>query len=135
MCLMQFKRSKNPAMKIKSISLHSWWKSFRFAFNGIYQFFQQEPNARLHLIATVLLLVIAWYFQVSNAEKIALVIVTGGVWVAEAFNTVIEKIMDLISPERRPEVAFIKDLSAGAVLLSALTALITGAIVFIPKIF
>lgn len=122
-------------MKTKSLSLHARWRSLCFAVNGIYQFFRQEPNARLHFIATVLLLAAAGYFPVSHGEKIALVIVTGSVWVAEAFNTAIERIMDLVSPEYRPETAFIKDLSAGAVLLSAVTALVTGAIVFIPKIF
>ena len=65
----------------------------------------------------------------------ALIIVIGFVWVAEFFNTAIERIMDFISPGQHPEVRFIKDMSAGAVLLAALTAAITGGIIFIPEIF
>jgi diacylglycerol kinase (ATP) len=57
------------------------------------------------------------------------------VWVAEIFNTVIEQVMDFISPTYHPQVAFIKDLAAGAVLISAVIAAITGLIVFIPKFF
>jgi diacylglycerol kinase (ATP) len=66
---------------------------------------------------------------------IALVIVIGLVWVAEIFNTAIEKIMDLISPSYHPEVKLIKDLAAAAVLTTAFIAVIAGAIIFIPKFF
>jgi diacylglycerol kinase (ATP) len=68
-------------------------------------------------------------------EIIALVFAVGFVWVAEMFNTCIEHIMDFISTEKKPAIKFIKDLSAGAVLVAAITALITGSIIFIPKIF
>lgn len=110
-------------------------QSFRFAFNGILGFFRQEPNAKMHLIATMLVLAAVLYFPVSGMELALLVIVAGAVWVSELFNTVVERIMDFVAPEYHPKVEFIKDLSAGAVLLSALTALVTGAIIFIPKIF
>lgn len=109
--------------------------SFRYALNGLLKFFQQEHNAWIHLAATVVVFILALYFHVQGGELIALVVVAGMVWVAETFNTVIERIMDMVSPEQHPAVEFIKDLSAGAVLLSALTATVTGAIVFIPKIF
>lgn len=109
--------------------------SFRFAFNGLYHFFKQEPNAWLHVAATILVVIAAYYYKVAANEWITLVIVTGFVWVAEAFNTVIERTMDIISPQKDPRVRFIKDLAAGAVVLAAITALITGCIIFIPKIF
>jgi diacylglycerol kinase (ATP) len=122
-------------MKSTSIFLQERVNSIRFALDGIGKFFSEEPNAWIHLAATILVFVLAFIFHLGGTEKLALVIVTGMVWVAEAFNTVVERIMDHISPEKDPHVKFIKDLSAGAVLLSAVTALITGAIVFIPKIF
>jgi diacylglycerol kinase len=56
------------------------------------------------------------------------------VWVAEIFNTAIEKTMDFISRERHPQIKLIKDLAAAAVLVTAFSALITGAIIFIPKL-
>jgi diacylglycerol kinase len=54
------------------------------------------------------------------------------VWITEMLNTVVEKIMDHLSPECHPRVKWIKDVAAGAVLISALVAAITGAVIFIP---
>ena len=65
---------------------------------------------------------------------IILVFAIGFVWVAELFNTAIEKIMDFISKEQHPKIKLIKDLSAAAVLVAAMVAFITGCIVFIPKL-
>ena len=122
-------------MKQKTLSLQARANSFGFAFKGIFKFFQQEPNAWVHLVATIFVFLAAVYYHVSNSEKIALIIVTGIVWVSEIFNTVIERIMDFISEKRDPAIEFIKDLSAGGVLVSAITAFVTGAIIFIPKLF
>ncbi len=122
-------------MKQKTLSLQSRISSFGFAFRGILKFFQQEPNTWIHLVATTCVFIAAVYYDVSNSEMIALIIVSAFVWVAEIFNTVIERIMDFISVKKEPEIAFIKDLAAGAVLLAAITAIVVGAIVFIPKLF
>jgi diacylglycerol kinase len=121
-------------MKQPTYSLNARLRSFRYAGNGIIKFFRQEPNALLHFMATVLVITAAVFFNVSRVELMALVIVTGLVWVAEIFNTVTERVMDFVSPEYHSSVAFIKDLAAGAVLVAAIIAAITGLIVFIPKI-
>ena len=122
-------------MKTKKFSFRERGGSFRFAINGIKAFFRQEHNAWIHLAATIAVFIAAWWLKLSRNEIISLVIVTGFVWGAEIFNTAIEKIMDFIAPDRHPEVKLIKDLAAGAVLVAALIALITGAIIFIPKFF
>lgn len=122
-------------MKQEIIFFKSRVNSFGFAARGILKFFQQEPNAWIHLLATIAVFTSSIYFGISGFELLALVIVTGLVWVAEIFNTVIERVMDFISPTYHSQVAFIKDLAAGAVLISAIVAAITGLIVFIPKIF
>ena len=122
-------------MKQQPFSLRGRLNSFGFAFNGLYTFFKQEPNARIHLIATITACIAAVYFNVSFFEIIALIIVTGFVWVAEIFNTAIERIMDFISMEEDSNIKFIKDLAACGVLISAITAMVTGAIIFIPKLF
>lgn len=122
-------------MKQKTFSTRSRWNSFGFAFKGILKFFQQEPNARIHLVATLIVFAASIFFDVSNVEMIVLIIVTGFVWAAEIFNTVVEKIMDFISTERNSKIELIKDMAAGAVLVAAITAFVTGAIVFIPKLF
>ena len=121
-------------MEPKTFSARSRLSSFEFAFKGIFKFFQQEPNAWIHLVASIIVFIAAGFFEVSNNEMISLVVVTGFVWVAEIFNTVVERIMDFISTEKNSKIEFIKDLAAGGVLLSAITAIVTGAIVFIPKL-
>jgi diacylglycerol kinase len=122
-------------MKSRSFSFRERANSFRFAWNGIYKFFVQEHNARIHLAATIIVFIATGYFRISRSEMILLIIVTGFVWTAEIFNTAIEKIMDFISPEYHPEVKCIKDLAAAAVLVAAFIALVTGAFIFIPKFF
>jgi diacylglycerol kinase len=125
---------QHRSMKQKTLSLRSRAHSFLFAWNGIMQFFRQEPNARLHLVSTIMVCICGFSFGVTVAETIALLIVTGMVWIAEVFNTVIESVMDFITIERNSKIAFIKDLAAGAVLLASILAAITGSIIFIPKI-
>ena len=122
-------------MKANSFSINARLKSFRYAIKGIIQFFLQEPNAWIHLLATTGVVIGIFYFKISNNELLALILSIGFVWVAELFNTAIERIMDFLSPGYDSRTAIIKDLSAGAVLLSALTAATIGLIVFIPKIF
>jgi diacylglycerol kinase (ATP) len=67
-------------------------------------------------------------------ELIALVLAIGGVWITEMLNTCMEKMADLVTLEEHPEIKFIKDLAAGAVLVAAVIAVIIGLIIFIPKI-
>ncbi len=121
-------------MKQRIFSFQSRVNSFGFAFNGIRKFFREEQNTWIHLTATIVVGIGAAWFKVSTSEMLALIIVMGLVWVAEIFNTVIERIMDFITTQRNPQVAFIKDLAAGAVLVASIIALITGVIVFIPKL-
>jgi diacylglycerol kinase len=108
--------------------------SFKYAINGILNFFSSEHNSLLHLLATIVAVILALMLQVSKLEIVALVIVIGLVWLAEFFNTAIEKIMDFITDKQDPRIRYIKDVSAAAVLVSAIIAFITGCIVFIPKL-
>jgi diacylglycerol kinase len=120
--------------KNKTFSIGTRLHSFRYAFSGLLQFFFEEHNAILHLLATVVVTIMVVYFRIEGAELLALVIVTGGVWVAELLNTAIEQVMNMVSPERHPNVKYIKDLAAAAVLVAALVALITAGIIFIPRL-
>lgn len=118
----------------KTFSLSERGKSFRYAGEGILAFFRNEHNARIHLLGTFTVIMLAIFLPVTPLETIALVVVMGLVWITELINTAIEKIMDTISRERHPAIKTIKDLSAAAVLIAAVSALITGGIVFIPKV-
>lgn len=122
-------------MKSQEFSIRSRVKSFRFAMDGIASFFNREHNAWIHFAATLLVLALTVCIKVTKTELLALVFAIGFVWVAEMFNTCIERIMDFVSVQQHPEVKFIKDLAAGAVLVAAITALVVGAVVFIPKLF
>ena len=120
--------------KDQQFSLRARLKSFYYAGLGLGQFFRQEHNARIHLVAAIIVAVLGWLLKVSHMEAVALTIVIGLVWVTEMLNTCIEKTMDMITLERHPQVKIIKDLAAGAVLIAAITAAMVGAFIFIPKI-
>ena len=119
--------------KSKSFSLFDRGRSFAYALKGIVGFFRAEHNSILHLAATALVIILALFFKITSIEAIALTLSVSSVWCAELFNTAIERIGDLISLEYNKDIGFIKDVAAGAVLVTSLAALITGCIVFIPK--
>ncbi|MBI5373340.1 MAG: diacylglycerol kinase family protein [Sphingobacteriales bacterium] len=120
--------------KKESFSLKARLNSFRYAIRGVIDFFLEEPNALLHALATVAVTVLILFFHISGSELLALVVVTGLVWITELMNSAIERIMDLVSPEWHPKVKYIKDVAAAAVLVAAVVALLTGCLVFIPKL-
>lgn len=122
-------------MQAERFSMRKRASSFYYAADGIVRFFRTEHNAWVHLAATIGVGILGFIYGVTSLETVLLVFSIGFVWAAEIFNTCIEKIMDFISTEKRPEIRVIKDMSAGAVLIAAITALIIGLIVFVPKIF
>ena len=115
-------------------SIKARLKSFQYAFEGLNSFFSTQHNAIIHLIMTLLAFSAAVFYNVTKVEAIAIALAIGFVWTAELFNTAVEKLADLVSKDPHPEIKFIKDVSAAAVLLSAITAIITGAIIFLPKL-
>jgi diacylglycerol kinase (ATP) len=121
-------------MKPQEFSIRARLRSFRFAWDGIASFFQREHNAWLHFMATIAVFTTAMLVGVTQTELLALIFAIGFVWVAEMFNTCIERVMDFVSEQKHPEIKFIKDLAAGAVLTASITALVIGAVVFIPKL-
>ncbi len=117
-----------------SFSIKARLQSFRYAFEGLNTFFSTQHNAIIHLLMTILAFATAIFLNISKGEAVAILFVTGFVWAAELFNTAIEKLADMVSKDFNPEIKFIKDVSAAAVLLSAITAFITGLIIFLPKL-
>ena len=109
-------------------------KSFADAFNGIWLFIRQERHARIHLFATGMVLLLCLLLHVTKTELLILIIVIGFVWVSEMINSAIEKLVDFVTLDHYPPLKFVKDVAAGAVLVAAIVALITGLIIFIPKI-
>lgn len=108
--------------------------SFKVAFQGLKFLFATQIHAKIHLGAALLATFCAWYFEVSIMEWcmiiFAIVLVIG----AEAFNTSIEQLTDLVSPDYHPLAGKAKDLAAGGVLVFAIGAFILGLIIFLPPI-
>jgi len=113
---------------------HKRIKSFSYAFKGLYDLVKSEPNARIHLVATIAAVSAGIFFRISNVEWCIILIVIALVWAAEAINTVIEKLVDHLFPEYHETARIVKDIAAGAVLVCAIVALICGLIVFLPKL-
>ncbi|MBD1397416.1 diacylglycerol kinase family protein [Pontibacter sp. JH31] len=112
--------------------IRSRYNSFRFAFKGLNAVFRSEPNMHLHVLASIIVLVMAYRFEVTRVEWCLLILCIGMVWVAEIFNTSIETLTDLVSPMENIWAGKTKDLAAGAVLMAALTAVAVGLFIFIP---
>ena len=109
-------------------------ESFACAFRGIAALLKSEVHARIHLVATVAVIALGWWFEITRSEWIAVVLSIGLVWVAEALNTAIEYVADLAHPDEHPEVKKLKDLAAAAVLFASIIALIVGLLIFWPRL-
>ncbi len=121
-------------MQAQKFSIIRQLKSFTHAIAGIRELILSEHNARIHLTATIAVILMSIIFKVSRQEGLMVTVAIGFVWVTEMFNTCIEKAMDFISTEKHPEIKTIKDIAAGAVLIASITAFIIGLTIFIPKI-
>lgn len=110
-------------------------RSIRIALDGIRQVFLTQQNARIHAVATLVVVLAAWLLGLSRLEWILLILVVGFVWVAEIFNTLIEELVDLVSSEKTPKAKRIKDISAGAVLVSVIVSILVGILIFGPKLW
>jgi len=115
-------------------SLSQFFASFKYAFNGIVKSFLIESKIRFHSLAAAVVIIAGFILDITYTEWALLVFAIGMVFTAEMINTGIEKIVDLVSPQKHPLAGLIKDLAAGAVLIAAITAAIIGLLVFVPKI-
>lgn len=115
--------------------MNKFFKSFSYSFSGLASAFKSERNFRVHLICLALVISFGFFFQLSTNEWLWIIAAAGIVIAAELFNTAIEALTDMVSPEIHPKAKIVKDVSAAAVLICAITALIIGLIVFTPKIW
>ena len=108
--------------------------SFKYAIKGIGLLFT-EPNAKIHLGFTLLTIAGGFFFSVSPYEWCFLILAISIVLAAEALNTAIEYLTDLVSPNHHPLAGKTKDVAAGAVLILAIGAAAVACIIFLPKIY
>ncbi|MDP4184916.1 MAG: diacylglycerol kinase family protein [Bacteroidota bacterium] len=108
--------------------------SFKYAFTGIYELIKSEPNARIHLAATICAVAAGFFLQISTSEWCFVIFAIAIVFAAEAFNTVFEKLVDHLFKEYHETARLAKDIAAGGVLICAIAAFIVGLIIFLPKV-
>lgn len=118
----------------KRFSLVARAKSFAHAFRGIGILIKTTHNFWIHVFLAVLVLVLGFYLKISNTEWIFIIFTIGLVFITEAINTAIEIDIDLTSPNYHPYARDTKDVSAGAVLISAIVTVIVFLIIFLPKV-
>lgn len=113
-------------------SILSRVRSFGHAVDGLIDTIRNQHNAWLHLIATLVVIVVASFLGVDAADWRWLIVAIAMVWVAETFNTAVEHVCDVVSPDFSLAVKRAKDIAAGAVLICAFAAVVIGAITLWP---
>ncbi len=111
--------------------------SFKFAFRGIFKAVCQERNLKIHLLAAFVVLILGFILHISNLEWLVLVITIGLVISLEIFNASLEELSNVIKKELKLDygaTTIPRDFAAGAVLVLAITSVVIGLIIFLPKI-
>ncbi len=118
--------TRSQAWRPKSVVV-----SFRHAAEGIAHAFRTQRNMRFHTAAFAAMFLAGMVLRLPRMEMIALVFVCALVLISELFNTAIEATVDMITDRYHPAAKFVKDIAAGAVLVSAITAAVVGCIIFL----
>ncbi|MBS9463019.1 diacylglycerol kinase family protein [Flagellimonas sp. 389] len=109
-------------------------RSVGFALKGMFLLLRTEASIKVQFVIALLVTGAGFYFNISNTEWIIQLLAIGMVMGMEGANTAIEKIADYIQPNIDPKIGFIKDISAGAVMIVSIIAAIVGLIIYVPKL-
>lgn len=121
-------------MTSKKIKKSTLLSSFRFAFSGIWQVFKKERNLKIHFLAALMIIILGLLFGFSKAEWLVIILLIGVVFTAEILNSAVESICDLLKEKLKleyQETTYIRNASAGAVLVMAIVAVLIGLLVFL----
>ncbi len=121
-------------MKNKSFKAESFFKSQGYARNGIKLIFKNEKNFKVELVIALFVVLAGLFFKIGHFEWIAISLVISMVLISESINSAIEALCDTVSQDFKINVKYAKDVSAGAVLVSALVSVFTGIIIFLPYV-
>lgn len=113
---------------------NSIFRSFHHAIAGILYCLRAERNMKVHCIAAAAVGVLAWRLELECRDLLILLLTVTSVLVAELFNTAIERVVDIVSPEFHPLAKIAKDVSAGAVLVTAAASLLVGYLLLLPRL-
>ena len=109
--------------------------SFRFAFAGLWYTLRTQRNTRIQLAIAVAVVALGLWLGLSYIQWAALTLTIGFVLVSEMLNTVTETLVDLVSPGYHPLAKVVKDITAGAVLVAAITSVVVGLLVLGPPLW
>ncbi|MDP2631871.1 MAG: diacylglycerol kinase family protein [Candidatus Uhrbacteria bacterium] len=112
------------------ISIKKFFKSFKYAFRGLKTVARQEQSFRIQLVGAVVIIGVMFLLPLSAWEHILLILMIAAVLVLEVINSIFERIADAMKPRLNPVVKEIKDMMAGAVLLTSVTAVIVAILIF-----
>jgi diacylglycerol kinase len=115
-------------------SISAWITTFQHAFSGLGFVIRTQSNTRVHILATIAVGIAGLLLQIEKHDWLILILTISMVWMAECFNTALEQIVDLVSPDIHPMAGQAKDIAAAAVLVTAIAALIVGFLVFLPPL-
>ena len=102
----------------------------KHALKGIYTFFSEGHNAKIQFAAAILVIIAGIYFELNSSEWLWIALAIALVFIAEMINTSIELLCDLLMPEYHVKAGKLKDIAAGAVLVTVIFALVVAGIVF-----
>lgn len=109
-------------------------ESFRYAFEGVRTAFQEERNMRSHVFSAVIVIILSYFLSLNLHEWLWILFACFAIIVMEILNTVVENIIDFISPGYHPLAKKVKDMAAAAVLFTSFFSMITGGIILVPKV-
>ncbi len=109
-------------------------KSFKWAFKGLWNTIKTQPNMKIHLGVTFLVLIAGWIVGLSRLEWAIIGLAVALVLTAETFNTALEYLADALNPDFHPLIGQAKDAAAGAVLVAAILAALIGLLIFLPHL-
>jgi diacylglycerol kinase (ATP) len=110
------------------------FRSFYYAFRGILSFITAPSNAWIHIPAAIAACTLGWLMKITKMEWFAILFSIGIVIICEMFNTALESLTDLVSPDYNKLAERTKDIAAGAVLVASILALVIGGMIFVPKL-
>lgn len=119
---------------MKKFSIKDRLKSFIYAYRGIIVAVKTQHNLQIHIIAMLICIFFGLILKINQTEWILLILFFALVIAMEIINSAIELLTDIASPQFNNKAANVKDMAAGAVLISAIAAFISGIIIFVPKI-
>lgn len=108
--------------------------SIRYAVRGAILLIRTEASIKVQVFIGILMTAAGFFFEISSTEWTVQILAIALVLGTEGMNTAIEKLADFVQPDHDPKIGFIKDISAGAVMLVSIAACIVGLIIYGPKI-